>query len=288
MEFLVIGNIPKDLCKTKDKEEFSFGGTSYCGIVAAYLEAKSKILTRGNAELSDWIKSLKEKNVEVILQNDKNITYFVNDYSGGGEREQLLLGYTKKIDFNIDGKFDIIHVNPMFREIDLNLVKKARKRCEFLSIDVQGTVRDIKDKHVIGRFWSEREEFLPFVDFLKVGKQEINLISKLGNHKKICEELHSLGAKIIAITFGNKGSLVYDGRFYELPIFKTKTIDETGAGDVYATAFLIRYFETKDTLDSALFATAAASFVVEDFGPRSIAKRKDVEKRYEILKQQLT
>jgi len=283
MEFLAIGNITRDLLRIKDKEESSFGGTSYSGITAAALGYHSRILSRGNDELSGWIKVLNGKGVEVILQPDKNATFFVNDYTQG-ERKQLLLGYTEKINLVINEKIDVIHVDPMFQEVSSELLKKARKQCNILSLDVQGLVRDIKDKQVIGRFWDEREEFLPFVDFLKVGKYEINLISKLQDYKKICEELHSLGARIVALTFGIKGSLVYDGEFYKVPIYKTKTIDETGAGDVYGTSFSLRYFETKDALDSAIFATAAASFVVEDFGPRNIAERKKVEKRYQFLK----
>jgi len=99
--------------------------------------------------------------------------------------------------------------------------------------------------------------------------------------------LYSLGAGIVAITFGVDGSLVYDGNFHEISAFKTNTVDKTGVGDVYASAFAIRYFETNDSMDSGLFASAAASFVVEDLGPKNIVKREYVDRRCEILKQNL-
>lgn len=296
MKFLTIGNITKDLLRTKEKEEYTFGGTSYCGITAAKLGCKSIILSRGNDELSEWLKYLNSEGAEVILQQDKNVAYFVNDYRSG-ERKQFLLNNTEKIEFDIGDvgdigdigeKFDVIHVNPMFREVNLDLFKKIRKQCNILSLDIQGLVRDVKGKQVVGRFWEEREKFLPFVDLLKIGKNEIVFISKLSklrDYKKNCEELSSLGAKIIEITCGIEGSWVYDDKLYNIQSFRTKTVDETGAGDVYATSFAIKYFETKDVLESAMFASAAASFVVEDFGTKNIATRSDVEKRAKILRE---
>jgi len=160
MEFLVIGNITKDLIRTKDREEYSFGGASYPGITAKQLGYKTRVLSRGNDQLSEWIEQLNIMGIEVLLQPDENVTYFVNDYTSG-ERKQLLYAHTKKIDFKIDEKIDIIHVSPVFQEVDSELIKKAKKQCDFLSLDVQGLVRDVKDLHVIGRFWEDKEEYLP-------------------------------------------------------------------------------------------------------------------------------
>ena len=53
-------------------------------------------------------------------------------------------------------------------------------------------------------------------------------------------------------------------------------IDPTGAGDVFATAFLIRYFETKDISQSANFANAAASFCIEKKGIEGMASREEI------------
>lgn len=286
MEFLTVGNITKDLIRTRDKEEYSFGGTSYSSITAARLGYKSRVLSRGNSQLSEWVKYLSGEGVEVSLQRDKNVTYFVNDYRGE-KREQFLLEHTEKIEFDIEDKVDIIDLAPKFQEIDLEFIEKAREKCDIMALDVQGLVRDLRGDQVIGKFLKDRQWILPFIDFLKVGRDEVCSVSMLKSHKEICEELNSLGAKTIALTFGEEGSLVFDGNFYKIPAFKTKIVDKTGAGDVYDASFSIRYFETKDAFDSAVFATAAASFVVEDFGTKCIAKREDVEKRYQILKETL-
>ncbi len=110
------------------------------------------------------------------------------------------------------------------------------------------------------------------------------MVSHKKDYKSICEDLRSFGPKIVALTLGVNGSIIHNNGFYRIPAFKTKTIDKTGAGDVYGTSFVIRYFETKDAIDSALFAAASASFVVENFGPKCIASREKIKERYEILK----
>lgn len=284
MSFLVVGNITKDRLKTKSGERSLFGGTSFAGINASKLGYRSNILTKGNHILKDWIDFLEEQGVHVYLQEDKHVASFINDYSNI-ERKQSLLESTDRIVYNIQEEFDIIHLNPIYQEISPDLIENVRKRCDFLSLDVQGLVRNVKGRTVREKFWAERSECLKHLDLLKVGKNEVNFVSHKKEYKKICKDLNSLGVKIIALTFGEGGSIIYDNGFYRIPAFKTNTVDETGAGDVYGSSFAIRYFETKDVIDSALFASASASFVVENFGIEGIRDRRKVEKRCVILKE---
>ena len=283
MSFLVVGNITKDTLITKQGKFFTFGGTSYSGITASKLGYDSNILTRGNQTLDNWIRFLKKNNINVIFQKDRKTTSFINNYSNH-DRKQKLLECTGKINFDISRNLDIIHLNPIYREIDVEIVKKARERCELLSLDIQGLVRTRKSGDIIQKFWDEREKYMRYIDFLKIGKYELSSVSKKKNLRDICEDLKSVGAGIIGLTLGKKGSIIYDEDLFKIPAYKTKTVDETGAGDVYGASFAIKYFETKNIIDSALFASASASFVVEDFGVKKIAERNDVEKRYEFLK----
>jgi len=286
MSFLVIGNITKDLIKTKSIERNLFGGASFAGLIALKLGYKSSILTKGNYKLKEWISYLEKKGIQVLLQEDEHTASFVNDYSFI-DRKQSLLEFTNKIVFNIQEEFDVIHLNPVYQEIDLDLVKNARKNCKYLSLDVQGLVRQQEGKKIQGSFWIERKNWLKYLDFLKVGKNEVSLISQLKTYKKICEELKSFGVKTIALTFGREGSIIYDNELHKIPAFKTNTIDETGAGDVFGSSFAIRHYEKGNIIDAALFATASASFVVENFGTIGIADKERTERRYNKLKSML-
>lgn len=296
MRLLVVGNIVKNLIIRADKGESEkdgkmvFGGSSYSAVGASALTTDTYLLSRGNLEeegYSGWVGALKRKGITVHMQDDDCLVTSLTYYADKDRVERIIKKPEKKIEYTVNDKFDVIHFNPIFQEIDLDVIQKARKNCKVLSLDVQGLVRKESDKTFVARFWEERDKFLPYIDFLKVGRNEIPLVSKEGDFKKVCEELRSLGAKVVALTFRTDGSLVYDGEFFEIPIFKTKTVDKTGSGDVYGVSFAFRYFETNNALDAGLFATAAASFVVEDYGPESIAPREKVEERCEILKEKI-
>jgi len=71
---------------------------------------------------------------------------------------------------------------------------------------------------------------------------------------------------------------------HKVPAYQTTVVDRTGSGDVFSSAFAIRYFETKNALESGLFASSAASFVIEDFGPKNIKDRNGILERFRELK----
>jgi len=283
---LIIGNITKDIIILNNGKEISFGGSVYSTLTSSKLGCNTTVLCKGNSELTPIIKKLGEHGVNIILQNDSGLTTFINDYSSG-KRQQSLLDRTDQIEYNLNKKFDVTHINPLFGEITLETMKKAKEKTNLLSFDVQGMVRKLDDsnrKGIIGKFWNERSDFLPYIDLLKIGKDEISLISKKKNYREICEEFLDFGVKIVELTFGEGGSIIYGKKYHEIPAYKTKEVDPTGAGDVYGTSFAIKYFENKNELNSALFASAAASFVVEDFGFNNIQTKEMIDERYRQLK----
>ena len=56
------------------------------------------------------------------------------------------------------------------------------------------------------------------------------------------KELHGFGAKMVLLSMGRRGAILYDGTtaFYQ-PSGKEKAIDSMGAGDSFCTAFSITY-----------------------------------------------
>ena len=64
-----------------------------------------------------------------------------------------------------------------------------------------------------------------------------------------------------------------------MPGFPVAEVDPTGAGDVFAAAFLIRLQETQDPIAAARFANATASFCVQAPGVTGIPTRAMVEER---------
>jgi 1D-myo-inositol 3-kinase len=62
----------------------------------------------------------------------------------------------------------------------------------------------------------------------------------------------------------------------KIPPRPANEVDPTGAGDIFATAFLIRLQETGDPIQSARFANVTASFGVEQVGVAGIPSREQV------------
>jgi len=84
----------------------------------------------------------------------------------------------------------------------------------------------------------------------------------------------------VAFTRGYAGADVcYRGEWRHIGAFPANAIDPTGAGDVFATAFLIRLHETSDPWESTRFASCAASLVVEGEGVAAVPDRQRVEAR---------
>jgi sugar/nucleoside kinase (ribokinase family) len=85
---------------------------------------------------------------------------------------------------------------------------------------------------------------------------------------------------IVVATRGRNGATVYlgdGGRHFAA--YRASEVDLTGAGDVFATAFLVRLRETGDPFLAAPFANCAASLSIEGMGTSAIPTRREIEDR---------
>ncbi|MCJ7708851.1 MAG: carbohydrate kinase family protein [Anaerolineales bacterium] len=94
------------------------------------------------------------------------------------------------------------------------------------------------------------------------------------------ERLKSLGARNVVVKLGERGSMVYDearGSWRIVPVYRTRLVDPTGAGDAYGGGFLVGLVETGNPLQAALYGTVSASFVIEGEGGTSALRRTRAE-----------
>lgn len=103
--------------------------------------------------------------------------------------------------------------------------------------------------------WNEEyylEEIAPLTDFafLSCGQAPEEEI------RQSCLRIGEKGCRIAVATRGSRGSLIYDGNgFYEQVPRLVQAVDTLGAGDSFATAFLLSYLESGD-LKTAMEAGA--------------------------------
>ena len=84
--------------------------------------------------------------------------------------------------------------------------------------------------------------------------------------------------RILAVTEDSAGWVLYwngDRRRFRAP--EVREVDATGAGDVFAAAFFIRLFKTRDPWESARFATLIASHSVTRVGLAGIPTPQEIE-----------
>jgi sugar/nucleoside kinase (ribokinase family) len=83
---------------------------------------------------------------------------------------------------------------------------------------------------------------------------------------------------VVAITHAERGATIYQGgESCHYPARPADQVDPTGAGDVFAAAYLISLAEIGDACQAAAFANATASFSVEGPGVAGIPRRATVE-----------
>jgi len=98
--------------------------------------------------------------------------------------------------------------------------------------------------------------------------------------KKAAETLAHISRGGVIISMGENGSYLVKGDLKEtVPAFQVKTVDITGAGDVYCGSLAAALVEGMSVLEAMRFATAAAAISVTRLGAQpSIPFRHEIER----------
>jgi sugar/nucleoside kinase (ribokinase family) len=189
----------------------------------------------------------------------------------------------------LDASFFVI--GPILGEVDLGLVEFLRSSSSAkLFLDPQGLLRVIgADRRIIHT--CDREVFrkvVGLVDFIKPNEPESQTITGKMDPVQAIKQLSQMGPAVPIVTLAEKGSILLNGgELARIPAYPTKAIDPTGAGDTYAGSFITEYARTKDLVESALFASAASSIMVEQVGPDFVLQAKAVRERKESIRGRL-
>lgn len=268
IDFQVIGHV----CHDWSPNGNLLGGTaSYAALFAKKMNLETQVLTSFGNDF-EFEETFHKINLQVIpsLQT----TFFKNIYDGFA-RQQFLLKKANNIlpnHITTDLKnAKMVLLGPIANEIDFKILEKFEN--SLIAICPQGWMRrwdkDGKVHHEILENWKAFEK----ADLVIMSEEDINF------QMDLIPRLAAL-FKILVITKAEKGADVYfKNNKHTFPSFKSNIVDPTGAGDIFATAFLIRYYETKDILQAGIFANAAAAFCIEKKGINGLATRKDILKR---------
>lgn len=272
--------------KITDVEETLGGPPTFVSLAAKKLGVKVGVISKVGKDFHKYVPWLEENRVDMShlqIVEDAYTTKFTLTYKSG-KRELRLEHKAPQIvleDLPSSLYAKVIHVSPVIEELPLSIIPELRNRATLLSIDPQGFVREVDQQGKVKSKRLEDSSFLEHCDVFKASAQEISTIMGHARLEISMKKIREYGVKIILVTMGKKGILAYlDERFYHVPACKPRILkDSTGAGDVFAGAFLAEYIQRKEPLWCCCVGSAAASFVIEGVGSKRLGEKNEVYER---------
>jgi len=269
-DFLVVGHLTKDL----GEEGYTLGGTAiYSALTARNLGRKVAVVTSAGPDIE--LEGL--EGVDLLCLPSPTTTTFRNIYRGES-RSQFL--YHRAAPIGVDAvplewrALPVVHLGPVAQELGEEMVWLFPH--SLLCLTPQGWLRRWDEEgRVHPQSWARAEKVLPSVDLLIVSEEDMREEATLLRQ-------HLDLPHISVVTQGAQGATLYHkGERYRFPAPHARSVDPTGAGDIFAAAFLVRWAETGNAHTAARFANAAASLSIERIALSGIPTRAEIEKRLE-------
>jgi 1D-myo-inositol 3-kinase len=268
-DYVVIGHICQDLLPDGS---FGLGGSvSYAATTALRMGWRVGVVTSAGPDL-DLTPVL--PGAQIVCHRAEVTTVFENIYQDGTRRQVL------------HQRADVItceHIPLSWRSAPLVYLGSIDQEIEpaifhcfadetLICVMPQGFFRRWDEEgHISFTQWAPSEAVLRRINVLVLSELDVpdpeGLVRDWGRF-----------VRNIVVTHAERGATVYQGRERcHYPARPAQEVDPTGAGDVFAAAFLLRLAETGDPCQAARFANVVASFSVEGPGVAGIPFRQQVE-----------
>jgi hypothetical protein len=207
-------------------------------------------------------------------------TCFVNDYSSG-KRVQTIESVADKLTYDqILPEWrnpPVVHLGPLCQELDTAIVDRFPR--SLIGVTPQGWLRGWGDDGVVHPVeWADAARVLRKANVVVISEHDVADVLEIREWAN--------RARMLVVTMGERGCDVYrqgGGEPFHSPAFKSGSeSDPTGAGDVFAAAFLWHLHKSAgDWKTAADWGNCVASFAVEKRGVAGVPKLAEVEKRWQ-------
>jgi sugar/nucleoside kinase (ribokinase family) len=269
VDYLAVGHIAADVVPAAPKGVQLGGTVSYSALTARALGLRVGIVTSsGTGAPLEPLDGITMVNVPA-----EHSTTFENINTENGRRQILHHQATPILLEHIPQVWQsapIIHLAPIAQEVDPSLSEKLSG--SLMGMTPQGWMR-VWDENgrVAACDWKNREQVLGHAGAVVLSAEDVNhdheLIEEMARH-----------TRILCLTEGEAGSVLYwngDRRRFRPP--KVDEVDGTGAGDIFAAAFFVRLYHTRDPWEAARFATQLAAHSVTRVGLNGIPTSQEIE-----------
>jgi 1D-myo-inositol 3-kinase len=277
IDFLAIGNVTRDLLSNDpDSDEYTLGGTvSFAAVTASRLGRHPTIITRAAPDLD--FSALPPETTRYVLPSPTTTT-FANIYSENGRIQYC---YTPAPPIRAadipEGlrRPKVVLMGPIANEITADVAAVFGPETLVAAVP-QGWMRTWDESgRVHSQSWESAPAILPYLDVVVLSLEDID--NDLSRLDPLIQHV-----ALVVLTEYRDGSTLYrrqeDGSVEatRVPPRPAREVDPTGAGDIYATAFLLQLQATGDPWHAARYANATASFGVEGKGVKGIPSHRQV------------
>lgn len=285
-QFLTIGHMTRDV---HPDGSFSLGGTvSFAALTAYHLGLASAIVSCADAEFAAFVPS-SLPDVALHIRPSAATTTFDNRYTDGFRVQYLLARGQELSAADVPQAWlsaPIVLLGPLTQELNPDLIALfPRREGAIIAATPQGWLRRWDpDGRVWPTPWQEAERALPLLDVLILSHDDLLPFAD-GNRSDADAILTrwSMHVPLLVATDGRHGATLFrHGTTKRFPAYAVEEVDPTGAGDVFAAAFLTYLYRHGNPEQAVDFANCVASFSIEKQGVQGIPS---VEMVMERMKQ---
>ena len=266
VDYLIVGHVAVDITPTG----VQLGGTvSYSALTARALGLRVGIVTSSAADAP--LQAL--DGIQIVNIPAEQSTTFENIKTENGRRQILHHQATPILLEHIPQVWrtaSIIHLAPIAGELDPSLVEKFSGK--FLGITPQGWMRTWDENgQVAACVWENSEQALGQAGAVVMSVEDVN---------RDLEQVEAMAhqTRILCLTEGEAGAVLYwNGDRRRFRPIEVHEVDATGAGDIFAAAFFMRYYNTRDPWEATRFATNLAARSVTRVGLNGIPTAQEIE-----------
>ncbi len=282
-DFLTIGHVARDV---RSDGTFALGGTvTFAALTAYRLELAAAIVTCADAT---WLEPLPARLPEIGLAGhiSTETTTFINTYHEGFRTQFLQARGDELTIADVPAPWldaPIVLFGPLDQEFTPALIRQFPRRAgSIVAATPQGWLRRWDaDGHVWPSPWTAAPEVLPLLDALILSHDD--LLPFADGSRADADAIltqWSMLVPLLVATDGRHGATLFQhGQKETFPAYTAIEVDPTGAGDVFAAAFLVYLYRHRDPRQAINFANCVASLSIEHEGIAGIPTLDIVEKR---------
>ncbi|UCC41657.1 MAG: sugar kinase [Candidatus Aminicenantes bacterium] len=274
MSLVIVGSVAFDTIETPygRREKIVGGSGTYCSLAASFFTQPMIVSVVGEdfpEEVIDLFKKRKIDTKGIEVRSGKTFHWEGRYGNDPNQRTTIRTELNVFEDFSPQLPPDyrpaelvfLANIDPDQQEEILNQAKEPK----LTAMDTINLWINLKPDSLL--------RVLERVDMFFGNEEEIRMLSQEVNLVKAGRKLLERGPSFIIIKKGEHGALVLGKEFVfgALAYPCEEVIDPTGAGDCFAGGFLgyldrVNSFDEKEIRKAAVYGSALASFVIEDFG----------------------